>query len=60
VWSGTVEAVEVVQDRVRVLVAGAPPVLAEVTPEAVAALGLRPGEPVWVSVKAAEVDVYPR
>ena len=35
------------------------PVLADVTPAAVAELGLAPGEPVWVSVKATEVQVYP-
>jgi molybdopterin-binding protein len=33
--------------------------VAEVTPAAVAELALADGGPVWVSVKAAEVQVYP-
>jgi molybdate transport system ATP-binding protein len=33
--------------------------VAEVTPAAVADLGLAPGQPAWASVKATEVSVYP-
>jgi molybdate transport system ATP-binding protein len=33
--------------------------VAEVTPAAVAELGLRDGGEVWVSVKATEVSIYP-
>ena len=40
------------------LVRGSPPVVAEVTPAAVAELKLADGGPVWVSVKATEVAVY--
>ncbi len=59
VWSGVAEGLEVAGDRVRVQIAGAVPLLAEVTPAAVAALRLDDGGPVWASVKATEVDVYP-
>jgi molybdate transport system ATP-binding protein len=60
VWAGTVAAVEPHGDAVRVQVDGPPAVLADVTPVAVADLGLEPGKTVWVSVKATETDVYPR
>jgi molybdate transport system ATP-binding protein len=59
VWAGTAETVDVVADRVRVRVAGTVPIVAEVTPAAVAELRLADGGPVWVSVKATEVTVYP-
>ncbi len=45
--------------RVRVLLDGDIPLVAEVTPAAVAELRLREGEAVWASVKATEVSVYP-
>jgi molybdate transport system ATP-binding protein len=59
VWAGTAEGLEVTGDRVRVTLAGAVPLVAEVTPAAVAALHLDDGGPVWASVKATEVTVYP-
>ncbi len=59
VWAGTIDTVDLAGDRVRVTVAGTPRIVAEVTPAAVAELGLRPGDPVWVSVKATEVSAYP-
>jgi len=59
VWPGTVSTVEPAGDRVRVEVAGAPAVRAEVTPLAVAELDLRPGRRVWTVTKATELDVYP-
>ena len=46
-------------ERVRVRVGGPLPIVAEVTPGAVADLRLADGGPVWVSVKATEVVVYP-
>jgi molybdate transport system ATP-binding protein len=58
-WAGVVETVEPAGDRVRVRLAGPPAVVAEVTQAAVAALGLRPGTPTWVSVKATELEVSP-
>jgi molybdate transport system ATP-binding protein len=59
VWAGTADAVEVVGDRVRVQVTGPVPIVAEVTPAAAAELRLADGGPVWASVKATEVTVYP-
>jgi molybdate transport system ATP-binding protein len=59
VWPGVVDGVDVIDDRCRVRVGGAVPVVAEVTPGAVDALELVVGRPVWVSVKATELDVYP-
>ena len=51
-------------DGVRVEVGGAPDadssILAEVTPAAVAELGLGPGSEVWAAVKASEIEVYPQ
>jgi molybdate transport system ATP-binding protein len=40
-------------------VAGPVPLVAEVTTAAVAELALAPGEAIWTSVKATEVDAYP-
>jgi molybdate transport system ATP-binding protein len=59
VWKGTAEALEVIGDRVRVRVAGQVPIVAEVTPGAASELRLADGGPVWATVKATEVDVYP-
>jgi molybdate transport system ATP-binding protein len=59
VWSGVVDGLEPLHDRVRVHVRAQPPLLVDVTPAAVAELGLRPGSAVWLSVKATEVEVYP-
>jgi molybdate transport system ATP-binding protein len=59
VWRAEAGALDFEGDRVRVQVGGAPPIVAEVTPAAAAELRLRDGGPVWVSVKATEIDVYP-
>jgi molybdate transport system ATP-binding protein len=59
VLPGTVEHLDVEGDRVRVIVAGPIPVTAEVTPAAVTELELTAGAPVWASIKATEIDVYP-
>ena len=59
VWEGTAEALDLEGERVRVRVGGPLPIVAEVTPGAVADLRLADGGPVWVSVKATEVVVYP-
>ena len=59
VLGGTVEHLDVEGDRVRVIVDGPVPVTAEVTPAAVAELDLTPGTPVWASIKATEITVYP-
>jgi molybdate transport system ATP-binding protein len=59
VWAGTIDHLDVEGDRVRVIVAGPVPDTAEVTPAAVMELGLTAGAPVWASVKATEITVYP-
>jgi molybdate transport system ATP-binding protein len=59
VWAGSAATLDVVGDRVRVRVTGAVPIVAEVTPAAASELRLADGGPVWVTVKATEVTVYP-
>jgi molybdate transport system ATP-binding protein len=54
-----VEALDLEGERVRVRVGGPLPIIAEVTPAAVADLQLADGGVVWASVKATEVLVYP-
>ena len=60
VWRGHVRGVDLLGDRVRVHVVGEVSVVAEVTPAALAELALHDGSELWASVKATEVDVYPR
>ncbi len=61
VWPARVDTVELLGDRARVRVLGddRPPLVAEVTPAAVAELDLQARGQVWVSVKATEVKVHP-
>ncbi len=59
VWRGTVARLEAQGDRVRVPVDGPVPVVAEVTPAAVAALDLARGGDIWAAVKATEIERYP-
>jgi molybdate transport system ATP-binding protein len=59
VWAGRVAAVDRQSDRVRVSIGGEIPIVAEVTPAAVADLGLAESDQVWVAVKASEISVYP-
>jgi molybdate transport system ATP-binding protein len=59
VWRGRVRGVDLLGDRVRIHVDGEVAVVAEVTPPALADLGLHDGSELWASVKATEVDVYP-
>jgi molybdate transport system ATP-binding protein len=58
VWRGHATSLDTIGDRVRVRVEGPLSVVAEVTPAAVADLGIVGGEEVWVSFKASEVEVY--
>ncbi|HVM65763.1 MAG TPA: ABC transporter ATP-binding protein [Acidimicrobiales bacterium] len=59
VWPGTVSELYPSGDRARVRVDGAVPLVAEVTAASVAALHLADGGPVWASLKATEIEVYP-
>jgi molybdate transport system ATP-binding protein len=58
VWKGVVEDLDVVGNHVRAHVSGELPIIAEVTPGAVASLRLDDGGPVYVAVKAVEIEVY--
>jgi molybdate transport system ATP-binding protein len=57
-WHGVVTSLAPHGDAVRLLVAAEPDLLADVTPEAVAELGLAPGRTVWLSVKETAVRSY--
>jgi molybdate transport system ATP-binding protein len=59
VWTGTVAGLELLTDRVRVAVDGTPDAIVDITPAALADLGLRTGQTVWLSAKATEVTAYP-
>jgi len=59
VWTGTVDTLDIAGDRVRVRVTGPVPIVAEVTPAAASELHLADGGPVWATMKATEVTVYP-
>lgn len=58
-WPTTVELVEDLGWRVRVLTGPPLPLAAEVTKAACEELGLAPGATIWVSVKATEIAVAP-
>jgi molybdate transport system ATP-binding protein len=57
-WQGSVASAQQHGDAVRLLVNSDPPLLADVTPQAAAELGLAPGCEVWLSVKATAVSRY--
>lgn len=58
VWSGRAASIERVGDRVRVQISADPKIVAEITAAAAAELELRDGTPLWIAVKATEVDLY--
>lgn len=59
VWPGTVANLDHEGDRVRVVVSGPVGVVSEVTRAAASELRLAPGDSIWVSIKATEIEVYP-
>jgi molybdate transport system ATP-binding protein len=59
VWEGRVTHLDPRVGRVHVHVEAPVPLVADVTPAAVAALSLSPGSTVWVAVKATEIAVHP-
>ncbi|HUP85593.1 MAG TPA: ABC transporter ATP-binding protein [Acidimicrobiales bacterium] len=61
-WRGEVTSVEAEggRARARLVLDGGVVLVAEITPAAVSDLGLTDGGSVWASVKATEVNVYPR
>ncbi|MFN8099399.1 MAG: ABC transporter ATP-binding protein [Dermatophilaceae bacterium] len=58
VWRGTIRTLDLLGDRVQLDVDGTPSARVDVTPAAVADLGLVPGRAVWLSAKATETDAY--
>ena len=58
-WRLLVEGIERFGDQVRVNLEGALSLAADITPAALAELGLVRGEEVWAGVKATEVECYP-
>lgn len=59
VWRCTVAGFDMLGEHVQVRLRGPVALTAEVTPAAVADLGMTEGSEVWASVKATEVDAYP-
>ncbi len=59
VWPLRASDIDLHGDRVRVRLVGAVTIVAEVTPAALADLGLADGREVWAAVKATETSVYP-
>ncbi|MGA4977654.1 ABC transporter permease [Streptomyces cinereoruber] len=59
VWPGTVREITASGSRLRVLVTSpeAPDLVAEITPQAAAELGLADGVPVWTGIKATETTI---
>ncbi|MDP6492005.1 MAG: ABC transporter ATP-binding protein [Acidimicrobiales bacterium] len=58
VWQAGVTDLQPAFERIRVVLDGPLPVVAEVTPAAVEELGLRVGSEVWAAVKATEVACH--
>ena len=58
-WQATVGGIEPHGDQVRVLLDGPVPASADITPAALAELGLADGDRVWAAVKATETHAYP-
>ncbi len=58
-WEERITGFDMLGDRVRVRLAGDLSLVAEVTPAAVAEMGLVEGESVWATVKATEIAAYP-
>jgi molybdate transport system ATP-binding protein len=59
VWQGRVVSLGPHGDVVRLSVDIGRPLLADITPAAMANLGIQEGISVWLSVKATEVSIYP-
>ncbi|MEN8652105.1 ABC transporter permease [Streptomyces sp. 21So2-11] len=61
IWQGTIREITTSGSRLRILITShtAPDLVAEITPQAAAELGLADGVPVWTSIKATEATVVP-
>ncbi|MBI5088621.1 MAG: ABC transporter ATP-binding protein [Actinobacteria bacterium] len=58
VWAGVVGDIDRLGDRVRVRIEGPLPLTAEITASALAAMDLRPGDDVWATAKATDIEAY--
>jgi molybdate transport system ATP-binding protein len=59
VWRGRVAGLELLGDRVRMEVQAQPAAIVDITPAALADLGLERGSEVWLAAKATETVAYP-
>jgi molybdate transport system ATP-binding protein len=59
-WLTSIDLIEELGDRTRVLTGPPLPLAAEVTTDSARNLGLRPETNVWLSIKATEIDVQAR
>ncbi|MEU5878805.1 ABC transporter ATP-binding protein [Spirillospora sp. NPDC047279] len=59
VWQGRIRDLSLTGHTARVTVEAKPSIVAEITPAAIGELGLSPGTPVWMSVKATDITTYP-
>ena len=58
-WHEHITGFDLLGDRVRVRLQGEIPLVAEVTPAAVAEMALTEGDTLWATVKATEITTYP-
>jgi molybdate transport system ATP-binding protein len=58
-WPARIGGLTLLADRVRLDLQGQPPAVVDVTPAAVVELSLTPGNQVWLTVKATDLEVYP-
>jgi len=58
-WEGTIADVDRLGDRVRIGIDGPLPLIAEITVAALDALQLRPGDDIYASAKATDIELYP-
>jgi molybdate transport system ATP-binding protein len=58
-FPGTITHMEEQAQRIRLTIDGPLPIVAELTPGAVAALELKVSKPVWIAIKATEISVRP-
>jgi molybdate transport system ATP-binding protein len=60
IWKGSITAVDLMGDRVRVRIDGTPGITAEVPPAAVDELKLDDGGDLWIFVDPAAITTYPQ
>jgi len=58
VWEGTLGDIDRLGERVRVGIEGTLPITAEITSGALESMQLRPGDTVYASVKATDIEAY--